>query len=84
MNEKTEQENKIPRLVTEAKLLDLLFPDLAENERPTRRTLLYWRQSGLLPYAKMRGPKGKVLYDLDGCVKALKNRMPGRRARAKG
>jgi len=68
------------KVVTEARLLDLIFPDLPQNKRPTRRTLLSWRKAGILPCLKMPGAKGKgrVLYDLAACCKSLNSRIIGR------
>ena len=84
MNAKTETvEKNAQRLVTEARLLDLLFPDLPQEQRPTRRTLLSWRTEGVLPYVKMgRGTKAKVFYNLDGCLAAVEKLTM--RARRKG
>src|SRR6266568_3945866 len=98
MNAKTkaeiQQENPAPpRLVTEATLLEMLFPappsgiEIGDDHRPKhwpkRRTMLSWRDSGLLPHVKIgRSKKARVYYLLNDCIAAIQA-MTRRGKRAK-
>jgi hypothetical protein len=74
MTKTATQPKTVSNLVNEETLLKLIFPNMAPEDRPTRRTMLHWREEGLLPYVKMgrgKSSKSKVYYPLDECAEAI-------------